>query len=76
MQFVSQQKLSVPLLLLPCVISISLNCMQIFLCVSPLPLSLPVSLSLSISICILPINFVAVVATLYGRAGFGDFMSS
>lgn len=74
MQFVSQQKLSVPLLLLPCVISISLNCMQIFLCVSPL--SLPVSLSLSISICILPINFVAVVASLYGRAGFGDFMSS
>lgn len=73
MQFVSQQKLSVPLLL-PCVISISLNCMQIFLCISPLSLCL--SRSLSISICILPINFVAVVGSPYGRAGFGDFMSS
>lgn len=49
---------------------------NISVCLPSPSLSLPVSLSLCISICILPINFVAVVASPYGRACFGDFMSS
>lgn len=50
---------------------------NISVCLLPLSLSLCLlPVSLSISICILPINFVAVVASLYSRAGFGDFMSS